>query len=302
MRQVKITPYGNIGNQLFQYMFALAIKFRSNAPVIISGLDIQEFGIKNNNTNDQSLNLDIKSHIVPLDNLVKFIEKTENIDINLKCLSTRMSYYSKHHQEYKKLLKPKNKVQSGYDEKHLLINVRGAEIATGIHKNYLPIPLSFYERIIKETQLKPVFIGQLYNDEYSTSLKEKFPNALFPQFKSWEDDFNILRTSINIIPAISTFSWLASWLSETAKNIYFPIMGLYHPLARPDIDMLPLGDERYHFYLSELLNWGVPEDTIHSLISDHFDFKSLDGNDLVEKLPLTVSTEGLNIIGHKLAK
>ncbi|MBA8783669.1 MULTISPECIES: hypothetical protein [Aeromonas] len=162
--------------------------------------------------------------------------------------------------------------------------------------------MSFYEKIINETGLKPVFVGQLGDDEYSIALKNKFPDALYPKFDSWEDDFNVIRTSINIIPAISTFSWLASWLSETAKKIYFPIMGLYHPIARPDIDMLPISDDRYDFYLTNILEWGEPKKTIKSLISDTIPFRKIDGNGLLDELPLTVSTEGSDIIGLQLSK
>ncbi|EPJ9768030.1 hypothetical protein P5767_004831 [Citrobacter freundii] len=145
-------------------------------------------------------------------------------------------------------------------------------------------------------------MGQLDNDKYSEKLKEKFPNALYPKFNTWEDDFNVIRTSVNIIPAVSTFSWLASWLSETAKNIYFPIMGLYHPLARPDVDMLPIDDERYHFYLSDLLTWGKPEETIDALIYEQVNFDILEGADLIGKLPSTVTTEGESLVGFRLVR
>lgn len=301
MRHVKITPYGNVGNQLFQYMLALAIKFRSNAPVHISGLEIPEFGIKNKGVNEQLLCIDIKSHVLPLDDIVNFIKNVQNIDVNLKCLSTRMSYYAQHLPEFRRYLKPKGDVQVGYGDDYLVINVRGAEISTGVHKNYLPVPIDFYAEMIKTTKLQPVFVGQLGDDLYSNSLRKKFPAALFPKFNTWADDFNVIRTSVNVIPAVSTFSWLASWLSETAKNIYFPVLGLYHPMARPDVDMLPVDDERYHFYLSDLLTWGAPDETVSSLINDNIKFSLLEGNELIDMLPLTVTTEGADIIGHRLA-
>ncbi len=302
MRHIKITPYGNIGNQLFQYMLALAIKFRTEVPIIITGLNIPSFGIKSRQVVDQAFSVEIKGHTPPLESIVRLVKDVPHIDVNLKCLSTRMSFYSQHLPLYRRYLKSKKTVQTGYDENHLVINVRGAEISTGIHKNYIPVPLSFYEDLIIETGLKPVFVGQLGDDDYSNALKKKFPSALYPKFDSWEDDFNVIRTSVNIIPAVSTFSWLASWLSETAKNIYFPIMGLYHPVARPDIDMLPISDKRYSFFLSDLLEWGPPEKMLESLISDTIIFHKIDGNSLLDELPLTVSTEGFDIVGNQLAK
>jgi len=212
-----------------------------------------------------------------------------------------MAYYSEYLPEFRRFLKFHNNYQRGYDKHHIVINVRGAEISKGVHKNYLPIPLNFYHKIINETGLKPVFIGQLGDDKYSDSLKKEFPDALYPKFTCWEDDFNAIRTSVNIIPAVSTFSWLACWLSETAENIYFPIMGLYHPLARPDIDMLPIDDDRYHFYLSDILAWGEPEDTIEQLVNNDFKFEKLVGTLLINNLPLSTGTEGLDIDGIKLS-
>lgn len=301
MRHIKITPYGDVGNQLFQYMLALAIKFRAGVPIQITGLNIPSFGIHSQKVRDESFSITVKSHNPPLDALVQLVKNVPNVDIELKCLSTRMVYYSDYLPEFRRYLKLKNMYQTGYDENHLVINVRGAEISKGVHKNYLPIPLNFYHKIINQTGLKPVFIGQLGDDQYSTNLKKQFPDALYPKFMCWEDDFNAIRTSVNIIPAVSTFSWLASWLSETTKNIYFPIMGLYHPLARPDIDMLPVDDNRYHFFLSDLLVWKDPRDTIEQLITHEVKFEKLTGTDLIDRLPLTIGTEGLNIDGIRLS-
>lgn len=301
MRHIKITAYGNIGNQLFQYMLALAIKFRTGVPVLITGLDIPSFGIKSTKVRDEGFSIEIKNHAPPLEAIVSLVKEVRHIDVNIRCLSTRMSYYSKHLSEYRRYLKLKKSIYNGYDNSYLVINVRGAEISKGVHRNYIPIPLSFYEQIIIETALKPVFIGQLGDDKYSQSLRNKFPDALFPKFDSWEDDFNVIRSSVNIIPAISTFSWLASWLSETAENIYFPVMGLYHPLARPDIDMLPVDDERYHFYVSNILEWSLPDETIEKLTNDIISFDKLEGNELINRLPLTISTEGLDVDAPKIA-
>lgn len=212
-----------------------------------------------------------------------------------------MIYYSRHLDEYRRFLKLNVRAQCGYDENYLVINVRGAEISKGIHRNYMPLPLSFYEEVILETKLKPVFVGQLGDDLYSKSLMEKFPDALYPKFDSWEDDFSVINSSVNIVPAISTFSWLATWLSSTAKNIYFPIMGLYHPLARPDIDMLPVEDNRYHFYLSNILEWGQPDETVVSLINEKIFFEKLEGSSLISRLPLTTSTEGLDLDAPRIS-
>lgn len=296
MRQIKILPYGNVGNQIFQYMMALAIKFRAGSPIYISGLDIPSLGIfTKKESRSETLSIDIKSHIVPLNTMSKLIKETRHIEVNINFLSSRMAYYSPYLDIYRRVINLKNNHQDGYDEKHIVINVRTREILSGAHKNYLPIPLCWYKEIIKKTGLIPVFVGQIDNDKYSISLKQAFPDALYPKFNSWEDDFNVIRKSVNIIPAISTFSWLASWLSETAKNIYFPIMGLYHPLARPDIDMLPFDDNRYHFYLFDIKQWGDVEETIDMLINKDVMHEEMIGCDLIERFPMHLATEGLEV-------
>ena len=58
------------------------------------------------------------------------------------------------------------------------------------------------------------------------------------------------------MPSVSTFSWLAAWLSE-ARRIVLPVSGLFHPVQSPDIDLLPLADPRYSFVLFPI-NYSVP--------------------------------------------
>lgn len=76
MRHVKITPYGNIGNQLFQYMLALAIKFRSGVPLLITGLDIPSFGLKSTKVRDEAFVIDIKNHTPRLRLLLDLLRKS----------------------------------------------------------------------------------------------------------------------------------------------------------------------------------------------------------------------------------
>jgi hypothetical protein len=61
-------------------------------------------------------------------------------------------------------------------------------------------------------------------------------------------DFACIRASHNIVPAISTFSWLAAWLSDAAR-VFMPVLGLFHPLQAPATHLLPLDDARFTFFL-----------------------------------------------------
>jgi hypothetical protein len=135
-----------------------------------------------------------------------------------------------------------------FPDDSLLISVRGAEILGGIHKDYRPIPVAFYRRLVAETGLAPVFLGQLGDDAYSRGLRAQFPEATFVPSQGPMEDFAALRAARHLVVSASTFSWLACWLSE-AETIHLPILGLYHPRRRPDIDLLPLTDPRYRFHL-----------------------------------------------------
>ena len=61
----------------------------------------------------------------------------------------------------------------------------------------------------------------------------------------------------NIVVAISTFSWLAAWLSR-AETIILPLSGFFNPAHHREIDLLPVDDIRYRFFLFPL-NFALPE-------------------------------------------
>jgi hypothetical protein len=73
-------------------------------------------------------------------------------------------------------------------------------------------------------------------------------------------DFQTVRRAKNIVVCISTFVWLAAWLSN-AKRIVLPVYGLYNPLQFPNHDLLPLGDDRYTYYEFPV-HWAVPVDQV----------------------------------------
>ena len=57
--------------------------------------------------------------------------------------------------------------------------------------------------------------------------------------------------------SISSFSWLAAWLSEKALSIHMPIYGLFEPRNRQTF-LLPVDDPRWRFYAID-----VPERAAH---------------------------------------
>jgi Glycosyl transferase family 11 len=90
-------------------------------------------------------------------------------------------------------------------------------------------------------------MGQLEDNGYVRELRSRFPFGVFLESRGAIEDFETIRQSKNIIISISTFSWLAAYLSD-ATCVVMPIMGFLNPQQRPDIDLLPINDCRYEFY------------------------------------------------------
>jgi hypothetical protein len=141
-----------------------------------------------------------------------------------------------------------NELVKGFSSEHLVINIRGGEILDGRHPGYVLVPIDFYRRLVNRTGLKPVFMGQIDDNVYCDALRRAFPDAPFIPSGGMMHDFELVRRSVNVVPAVSTFSWLACWLSETAENIFMPMTGIFNPFQSRDHDFAPTNDERFKFF------------------------------------------------------
>ena len=162
-------------------------------------------------------------------------------------------------------------IYPGYGPEYLVCNVRGEEVLTAIHPAYTLLPIEFYVELAKSTGLKLVFMGQVADNAYCRALRHQFPDAIFQPTRGPLADFQTLRNSKNIVVAISTFSWLAAWLSH-ADAIFLPVNGLFHPVQCPEVDLLPVSDTRYKFYLFPI-NYAVPVDKFekaHKALEGHW--------------------------------
>ena len=154
----------------------------------------------------------------------------------------------------------------GYNSDYLVINIRGNEILNAVHPHYTVLPPEFYEEIISSTGLRPIFMGQVGGDSrYITRLRARFSNASFIESQGPIRDFTTLRRSKNIVLSISTFSWLAGWLSD-ADRIHMPLSGFFNPLQYPDVDLIAK-DDRFSYYLFPI-NLAVPDRDIDSAHRD----------------------------------
>ena len=148
----------------------------------------------------------------------------------------------------------------GYGPDYLVCPVRAEDILHGPNPDYVLTPVEFYRDIADLTGLIPVFIGQTHPNTYVNRIRAAFPKAIFraPQDNPLVD-FETIRQSSNVVLGVSTYSWLAAWLSHSADNIFLAVSGLFNPMQKPDVDLLPLGDPRYKFFLFPI-NYATPLD------------------------------------------
>ena len=135
-----------------------------------------------------------------------------------------------------------------YGSDTLVIHVRGADIVDAAHPDYPLLPVNFYLDVVQSTGLRPVFLGQLDPNPYTDDLRAAFPDAVFLPPQDRMRDFETMRRAKNILTAVSTFSWIAAWLSA-AEQILIPVNGLFHPMQAPGVDLLPTEDRRFRFFL-----------------------------------------------------
>ena len=138
----------------------------------------------------------------------------------------------------------------------LVISVRGGEILDAIHPDYTLLPVSFYVELIERTRLTPVFVGQLAPNAYVDALRTAFPDARYLSGPTPLHDFERLRAATNICLSVSTFAWMAAWLSD-AKRIVLPLSGLFNPSQHRTSWFIPDGDERYEYVVFPI-NRAVP--------------------------------------------
>ena len=246
---VEISSMGNIGNRAIQFLAASKIVEEIGRGKI-TGYHMEEFGysaIENSFncpphqeikiTPDELFNIDQIKSIVNFQNIKKIrfwhygqrMEYLPNLEKCRNLISKQTEYFPK------------------LEKNDLLINIRGGEILEGV--DFYPfIPYSFYKQILAKTRLNPVFMGQTDHPAVRSELKRHFPAAKIYGSLGVQHDFDFIRSADNIVISVSTFSWLAAYLSE-AQNIYMVMAGLFNINHMKNIDLLPVNDARYHFYL-----------------------------------------------------
>jgi hypothetical protein len=242
---------GNLGNRMIQYMAALALAARTPGARICQ-IHLPEWGIQIGKLEPASAGHGrteiVTTPAIPLGLLAARLNAGTLDRVDLRTYAQRLENFLAPAAYRTIFTSPSTPIPSvrpaGPGE--LLCNIRQGDILDARHPDYVLLPIDFYADLITRTGLSPVFMGQLEDTPYLHALRRRFPNARYVPSQGAAADFAFIRAATHIVPAISTFSWLAAWLSE-AETVHLPVLGLFNPRQAPDTNLLPLEDPRYRF-------------------------------------------------------
>ena len=267
MVNINLLHNGNLGNKMIQYLYLKRLqKLISGAQ--IGNINLDQFGISYPS--------------LPLSGRILRIENGHNY--NIESIAYKLKYgiydsmlfggyvqrleYFLDRTDASHIFKESKIFNSEYiSERYITVNVRGLDVLRDTHPDYNPVPVKFFVDVVNSTKLEPVVMGQLGDDTYSEHIRNAFSGCKFLSHGTAQEDFSFVRQSRNVVFGVSTFSWMACWLSSVAKNIHMPVSGIFNPLQRPDINLLPIYDNRYTFYEFPTFSWKASSEQVEDLIS-----------------------------------
>ena len=277
-KNIRITPIGRLGNGMFQYLLARILQLQV-PEAVISGLDLPQFGIECGAGATEPADahrIEIAGHVFRFAETAEALRRFDSVTVDIRWMCMRMEYFRQHLAFARSLFSIDPSLQMGFDERYLVISIRAEDVLKGEHPNYTLLPIAWYRDLIERSGLSPVFVGQLADDPYTLELRKCFPAARFIAHANPLDDFNVFRTSTNLVLSVSSFAWLAAWLSTSARRIVLPVAGIYNPLDRPDVDLLPVHDRRYEFHLFQPEHWTGSAEQLAARIEGPADAGSLE--------------------------
>lgn len=252
-----LEPMGRLANQMIAYMVAL--KFAQMVRGCrISNIAIQAWGIDHPHiTSAGPVAKEQREQHIDLVMLAERMWARDISRVEWRGFGQRMENFLPP-ERYRGVFASPFARPMGFGPEYLVCPVRAEDILHGPHPDYVLTPVEFYRDIVRITGLKPVFIGQTHPNAYMDRIRQAFPDALYrePQDDPLVD-FETIRQSRNAVIGVSTFSWLAAWLSDSLDTIVLTVSGLFNPMQCRDVDLLPFGDGRYRFFLFPI-NYAVP--------------------------------------------
>ncbi len=240
---VQVNPMGALGNRMIQYLAALALVARVPG-ARLAKIHLPEWGIQvppDDEATEPSVV--VRAAALDLAGLADALRSGALRRVVIETYAQRLGNFLPP-ASYRGLFGGPG--GRGAGEGELLCNIRQGDILDGHHADYVLLPIDFYAEVIERTGLAPVFMGQLEPSPYMDALRARFPHARYVPSQGAAADFATIRASRHVVPAVSTFSWLAAWLSD-AQSVHMPVVGLFHPLQARATDLLPLDDARFQF-------------------------------------------------------
>jgi hypothetical protein len=254
---IRISPMGNLGNRMIQFMVAKALAARVPGAVLAQ-IPLPEWGIDVAPWPDDLKRTEIATEpCVDLAGLAAALNEDRLDCVDIRTYGQRIENFLPAEAYRGEFCAACGDTQ-GAGEGELLCSIRQGDILNAHHPDYVLVPIEFYAELAETTGLAPVFMGQLEATPYLSALRARFPRARFLESRGAVADFCFIRNSRNIVMSVSTFSWLAAWLSD-ADRIFMPVLGVLHPLQSRPVNLLPLADPRFSFYLFPF-HYAVPVD------------------------------------------
>ena len=247
---VAVEPLGQLANRMIQHMVAMSIV--SRVPLArISRIHLPEWGMEEKALTSVPEPVEtVSGNLVPIDEIASRLQSGDVGTVKISGYAQNMHNLLPP-DAYRALFRAGIPME-GCGSHQLLISLRMLEILSGNYAPYVLVPITFYRDIVDQTGLEPIFFGQLSECSYLDDLRAAFPDATFVHGSGVIDDYERIRRSKNILISVSTFAWVAAWLSE-AERIIMPLTGLFNPVFAHDIcnklDLVPRNDPRYEFYL-----------------------------------------------------
>lgn len=273
--KIQVGRQQGTGNQMFRYAYAKALQAMVPGAEVV-GHHLPMFGLQADTEPLDGRVLHMAhGHRHPLSTVSSLLKRRVYDHVQLDGFVQRMEFYPDR-DLVANLFPALTQVDTRHvTDRHLLINVRGAEILGNVHPDYGPVPVAYFQKIADASGLEPVVMGQLGDDFYSDHIRRSFQGCTFLSSVSPAHDFETMRNAVHVVTAVSTFSWLACWMSRTTQTIHMPLKGLFNPLQRPDVDLLPLGDPRYRLHHFPVERWTASEEQKQRLVAPDAPFMTL---------------------------
>ncbi|MFC3099786.1 hypothetical protein [Altererythrobacter lauratis] len=245
-RHVVMRNFGGLGNRMIRYMVAQRIAHELGGwPVV--GYQMPEWGMVSEVEEPLSGHGFATGweHRLDLPALARRAVAEQADYVEVDAFGQRLEYFAERRAHYAQVFS----ASPGFPvaDNELAINLRTGDIVNGVHRDYTPLPLAFYHSLLEQTGLSPVFVGQTEENWYTCALRAQFPDARYLSGGALAD-FQTMRGARHVVLAVSTFSWLAAWLSDAAETVHMPLAGLFNPQQRGDIDLVVQGDPRWRFH------------------------------------------------------